>query len=508
MLFNSYEFIFLFLPLCLAGYALLGYLGRHRAALAWVVVCSLVYYAWWKPPELDHWTPRFLLIMVASVAVNYLLGTAILSRDPADHRAIRAVLLGLGILFNFGLLAYFKYTGFFLSSINSLFDASIAIPTVILPLAFSFHTFQQHAYLVDAWHGRAGRYSPLDYSLFVLFFPQLLAGPIVHHREMLPQLSSHRVGHVRARHVAVGLSMFVIGLFKKVMVADRVGALVAPVFGAAAAGRSLTFGDAWLGALAFTFQLYFDFSAYSDMAIGVARMLGLRLPMNFNSPYQAASVIDFWRRWHMTLSRWLRDYVYIPMGGNRRGATRRWINLMATMLIGGLWHGAGWTFVFWGGLHGFYLGVNHAWRRLRRRGGPPGEMPPAPSRLGQCAGVLVTFFAVTVAWVFFRAPDFASAWRMLGAMFGRHGFTLQSRFGDRDEAILLSVLLLAVWRLPNTQQMLDRFRPALGYRRGSTKRGELIQWRPNLWWAAGLSIVAVVAITHLSYVREFIYYQF
>jgi alginate O-acetyltransferase complex protein AlgI len=501
MLFNSFEFIFCFLPICLIGYALLGRLGNHRAALAWLVVCSIYYYAWWKPPELDHWTPRFVLIMVLSVAVNFLLGTALID---SQRRALRILLLSIGVLFNFGLLAYFKYTGFFLKTSNALLATGFAVPTIILPLAFSFHTFQQHAYLVDAYRGRAGRYSPLDYSLFVLFFPQLLAGPITHHHEMLPQFASHRVGHLRARHLAIGASMFVIGLFKKVMIADRVAAFVAPVFDAAHAGRTLSFGDAWLGALAFTFQLYFDFSAYSDMAIGVARMFGIRLPLNFNSPYQAASIIDFWRRWHITLSRWLRDYIYIPLGGNRKGERRRWTNLMITMLVGGLWHGAGWTFVFWGGLHGIYLCINHAWRNLR---GAKINEPPAPKPI-HFASVLLTFLAVTFAWVFFRAADFPSAWRIVRSMCGARGFQFASQFGDRDEAMLLAGLCVFVWIFPNTQQIMDRFRPALNYRRGSIKRGEKIQWRPNAWWAAALALAGVLALTHLSYVREFIYYQF
>jgi alginate O-acetyltransferase complex protein AlgI len=533
MLFNSFEFIFLFLPVCLAGYALLGRWCHHRAAIAWLVVCSAYYYARWTAPELDDWTPRFLLIMLASVGVNFVLGRALIdvqsnphagfgaSSDNRDRprvldyarpstKGFRIALLAAGVLFNFGLLVYFKYTGFFIRSTNSLFSAAIPIPSIILPLAFSFHTFQQHAYLVDAYKGRAGRYSLLDYSLFVLFFPQLLAGPIVHHHEMLPQFASHRVGHLRARHLAVGGSMFVIGLFKKVMLADRVAPFVAPVFNAAFAGRPLSFGDAWLGALAFTFQLYFDFSAYSDMAIGVARMLGIRLPMNFNSPYKSASMIDFWRRWHMTLSRWLRDYIYIPLGGSRKGEARRWINLMITMLLGGLWHGAGWTFVFWGGLHGAYLGINHFWRRITkiRDTTPQNSALTTQHFVTHAASILLTFLAVTFAWVFFQARDFRSAWRIIGSMCGSHGFALKSQFGDRDEAMLLGLLLAIAWFLPNTQQIMHRFRPALGYFRTRVNPAGVLQWRPNLWWAATLAFGGVLALTHLSVVREFIYYQF
>jgi D-alanyl-lipoteichoic acid acyltransferase DltB (MBOAT superfamily) len=266
-------------------------------------------------------------------------------------------------------------------------------------------------------------------------------------------------------------------------------------------------GDAWLGALAFTFQLYFDFSGYSDMAIGVARMFGIRLPLNFDSPYKAAGVIDFWRRWHMTLSRWLRDYVYIPLGGNRRGEARRWANLMITMLLGGLWHGAGWTFVFWGGLHGAYLGVNHAWRRLR----PAAALETVPPAARRAASVGLTFLAVTVAWVFFRAPDFIAARRLLAAMFGARGFHLTSQFGDRDEAMLLAALFVIVWTLPNTQQIMERFRPGLGVcpRRPAGATSPLtVRWRPDPWWAAATALAGFWALSNLSYVREFIYYQF
>lgn len=495
MLFNSFEFIFFFLPVCLAGYALLGRFWRHRAAIAWLVACSMLYYAWWKPPQLTQWTPRFLLIILLSVGVNFALGRTLI--DLPARMPARRVILCSAILFNFGLLVYFKYAGFLLGT-------SSAALGIILPLAFSFHTFQQHAYIMDAYHGRAGRYSLLDYSLFVLFFPQLLAGPIVHHHEMLPQFASHRIGRLHARNLAVGLSMFIIGLLKKVIIADRVAPFVAPAFNAAFEGRALSFGDAWLGALAFTFQLYFDFSAYTDMAIGVARMLNIRLPLNFNSPYKSASIIDFWRRWHMTLSRWLRDYIYIPLGGNRRGEARRWVNLMITMLLGGLWHGAGWTFVFWGGIHGFYLCINHLWRRIT--GGQSETARPRVFAHG--ASVVLTFLAVVFAWVFFRAGSFDAAWRIIGSMVGRQGFVVKSQFGDQGEAILLAALLAIAWFLPNTQEIMNRFRPALGYRRRRPSPAGVFQWRPNLTWAFILGIAGTLAIAHLSVIREFIYYQF
>ncbi len=286
---------------------------------------------------------------------NFLVGNRLVRiRRKGYKHSVRGALV-VGIAFNLGTLGYFKYFNFFVETANVVFNAGFNFDEIILPLAISFFTFQQITFLVDAYRGKACDYNFLHYALFVTFFPQLIAGPIVHHAEMMPQFLKRKTGGLSNASIAVGGSIFLLGLFKKVVLADNVAAYATPVFAAASAGQELTLIESWGGVLAYTFQLYFDFSGYSDMAIGLARMFGIVLPLNFNSPYKAASIIDFWRRWHMTLSRFLRDYVYFPLGGSLRGRMKRHINLMITMLLGGLWHGAGWTFVVWGGLHGIYL---------------------------------------------------------------------------------------------------------------------------------------------------------
>ena len=288
--------------------------------------------------------------------------------------------------------------------------------------AFRFSRLPQIAFLVDAHRGLAREYSFTHYTLFVTYFPHLIAGPILHHREMMPQFDRRSTYTLDWDNVAVGLTMFIIGLFKKTVIADDMAAFASPAFDAAAGGTQLTLLEAWGAALAYTFQIYFDFSGYTDMALGASRMFGIVLPLNFRSPYKAANIIDFWRRWHITLSRFLRDYVYIPLGGNRKSVPRRYENLLLTMLIGGLWHGAGWTFVFWGALHGIYLVINHGWRSLRRRfdtAAPPGA---------RALATLTTFVAVVVAWVFFRASDFTSAVSIIAGMAGQNGVVLPAQW--------------------------------------------------------------------------------
>ncbi|RMH23826.1 MAG: MBOAT family protein, partial [Planctomycetota bacterium] len=308
MLFNSYIFIFAFLPATLILYVIASRV-HVRAAIATLVVASLFYYGWWAP--------RYVFLILFSILFNYALGFLLASEDR-PRRAKKRV-LALGVAVNLGLLAYFKYAMFIADNLSALLDTPINIGTIVLPLAISFFTFQQIAYLVDAFRGLTREYSFVDYCLFVTFFPQLIAGPIVHHGEMLPQFADRRTARPSADNLTIGLSIFAAGLFKKVVIADGVSVTANKVFDAAAAGGSVTFVDAWAGALAYTMQLYFDFSGYSDMAIGLGRMFGIRLPVNFDSPYKARSIVDFWRRWHITLSRFLRDYLYIPLGGNRRG---------------------------------------------------------------------------------------------------------------------------------------------------------------------------------------------
>ena len=494
MLFNSFEFIFFFLPVTLLVFWLLTRHHRSQMAIAWLVGASLFFYAWWNP--------IYLGLLVASILFNFSFGAAI----SRAHRARRRALLVFGIAANLAVLGYYKYANFFLDNLNAVAGSDWDIGKILLPLGVSFITFQKIAYLVDAYQGKAREYDFLHFCLFVTFFPQLIAGPIVHHRDVMPQFADRARLRVSHENIALGLSIFIIGLFKKVAIADNLALFANPVF-SAAPGTTLSFQEAWLGALAYTFQLYFDFSGYSDMAIGLARLFGVKLPLNFHSPYQATSIIDFWRRWHMTLSRFLRDYLYIPLGGSRHGPARRYLNLFVTMLLGGLWHGAAWTFVIWGGLHGVYLLINHAWRGLCARLGLTHHMTSRPALLASGA---LTFFAVVVGWVFFRADSAAAAQSILFSMLGGHGLGSASQAfanglmnGSRALAWVAGAALL-VWLLPNTQQLFARFAPALDSVSGTTK----LHWRPTMLWLVFIVLLALVAIYRLNNVSQFLYFQF
>ena len=356
MLFNSPVFLFAFLPLTILGYFLVARIDRvgHRLALGWVAIASLVFYG--------YWDARYVALLIGSILFNYSCGMSLARRAAAGKPS--KTLLGFAVGGDLVLLGIFKYTDFFIGSLNALSGTHIPLLQIVLPLGISFFTFTQIAFLVDAHRGIAREYDFIGYALFVTYFPHLIAGPVLHHKEMMPQFYDASNVVARRENFEVGLTIFFIGLFKKVLLADSIAEYANPLF---ASPSPPTLFDAWTGALAYTFQLYFDFSGYSDMAIGLSRLFGVRLPLNFASPYQAASVIDFWRRWHMTLSRFLRDYLYFALGGNRRGTLRRYLNLFVTMLLGGLWHGAGWTFVIWGGLHGIYLMINHGWQAFRTR---------------------------------------------------------------------------------------------------------------------------------------------
>jgi D-alanyl-lipoteichoic acid acyltransferase DltB (MBOAT superfamily) len=518
MLFNSYAFIFCFLPVTLLVFF---HFGPERAALAagWLAAASVVFYGWWNP--------AYVALLAVSILFNYRMGIAIVRADPTSAPRRRKALLALAVTGNLALLGYFKYANFFLANLNAVLGTSASLGGIVLPLGISFFTFTQIAYLADAYQGKAREYSFIHYGLFVTYFPHLIAGPILHHREMMPQFAQAQTYRVDYGNLAAGLTIFVMGLFKKVIIADGVARYVGPVFDAPQAGIALTFLEAWCGALAYTFQLYFDFSGYSDMAVGLSLMFGIRLPVNFHSPYKAVNIIDFWRRWHMTLSRFLRDYLYVPLGGNRKGPARRYLNLMATMLLGGLWHGAGWTFVLWGGLHGVYLAINHAWHALRRG---LGHDLGLSSRSGRAAGCAVTFVAVVAAWVVFRSESLDTAGAILRAMAGWNGFVLPDvwlvrwgRFGEwlAREGVgfgatpalagtgvvhWIWILLAVVWLAPNTQQIMAASRPALGIPEDSaTSRW---QWRPAAVSAAIVAAMALAAIVNLNRHSEFLYFQF
>lgn len=417
MLFNSYVFIFAFLPVV---FFVFFRIGKHSHALAslWLSAASLFFYGWWDV--------RFLGLLLGSIVFNYGAGYLIGHRVARPSLLQPKILLIWAIAVNLALLGYFKYANFFADNINHLVGTSLSIGEVFLPLGISFFTFTQIAFLVDTYQGRVKEFNFIHYTLFVTYFPHLIAGPVLHHKEMMPQFAKRNVCHLNWDNIAVGLTIFVLGLAKKVLIADSLADFSSPIFNAVAVGGQPMLFEAWIGALGYTLQLYFDFSAYSDMAIGLSLMFNVRLPMNFNSPYKASSIIEFWQCWHMTLSRFLRDYLYIPMGGNRNGQAQRYFNLMVTMLLGGLWHGASWTFVIWGGLHGFFLVMNHAWREFKSfLGWGDG------GRLIKIGSAALTFVVVVVGWVFFRADCFSSAITMLYGMVGMNGVSLPISLKDK-----------------------------------------------------------------------------
>jgi D-alanyl-lipoteichoic acid acyltransferase DltB (MBOAT superfamily) len=503
MLFSSYTFLFQFLPATLLAFAAAR---RHspRAGIMVLLGASLFFYGAWRPV--------YLLLLLASIAVNFCLGLRM--DDPLRRRATGT----LGVALNLAVLCYFKYTGFIFDSLNNLTGVSLPFVNIVLPLGISFFTFQQIAYLVDVMRGARVERDIVSYTLFVSFFPHLIAGPLVHHAEMIPQFKRGRTGRSSVL-AARGLAIFAAGLFKKVVIADNLAQFVSPVFAHLDAGGGVTTPWAWLATLAYTLQIYFDFSGYSDMAIGLALLFGIRLPVNFRSPYQAASIIDFWRRWHITLSRFLRDYLYIPLGGNRLGEQRRYLNLLVTMLLGGLWHGAGWNFLAWGGLHGIYLSINHLWHSRR------GDAARAPVA-GMLAASLkmlswaITFFAVVIAWVFFRAKTMAGAWQMLGSLFGLAAdssaylspgilrvMDLPILVGEQRLLLIggcLVVLTLVIaLGLPNVPQLF-RYRE---YRR-APERGAFVSWRPNGAWAAFAALAFAISLFGMWQRLEFLYFQF
>src|SRR5450432_1293818 len=478
MLFNSYSFIFVFLPVALAGYFVLGRFG-NLAPVIWLTLASLVFYS------LSNW--QFVLLLLGSIAFNYGIGWLLISKRQLPVPRFAALVVGVaGDLL---MLGTFKYAGFLAANLDAAFATHFVVH-ILLPVGISFYTFTQIAFLVDAFRGNVARYALPHYALFVTYFPHLIAGPILHHKDMIPQFEREQTKRPDPHLILCGLIIFAIGLFKKTCLADGIQPLVAPAFGA----NYPSFDQAWIGALAYTFQLYFDFSGYSDMAIGISLMFGIFLPLNFNSPYKATSIIDFWRRWHMTLSQFLRDYLYIPLGGNRHGPMLRYINLAITMLLGGLWHGAAWTFVVWGALHGAYLCINHAWNNY----GP--KVAPRFARAADVAAFILTFVSVVVAWVFFRADSLSSAWWIVSRMteptnlvFGREEIT---------HGLFIVAYAAIAWLAPNTQAI-------MGYdHQNRIVGGSLGAWlnRPAFIYASAAALA--FGILGIQQHSEFIYFRF
>ncbi len=497
MLFNSYQFMFAFLPAALAMFFLLGRFAGRDAAIGFLTLASIFFYAWW------NWI--YILLILAEVAFSFLIGRQ-LERTDIDNRQ-RRLILTAAIAVILLVLGYFKYVNFFLGIVNDLTGTELSLGLIILPLGISFHTFQQIAYLVDAYRREAKHYSFLDFCLFVTFFPQLVAGPIVHHYEAIPQIRRSGFLRPRAINLLVGVSFFGLGLFKKTVIADTLAQIANPAFNAAHGGADLTLVEAWLGALAYSLQLYFDFSGYSDMAIGLARMFNIRFPANFFSPYKAVNIADFWRRWHMTLSRFLRDYLYIPLGGNRQGPARQMLNLFLTMLLGGLWHGAGWTFIIWGALHGIFLAVQRLWSGF------------AKSRhitLPRPVGWFITMLCVMAAWVYFRAADISAAHSILASLAGLNGFGLKTpnlpNLPLDGWPVILGAGLVATLA-PNSIEIFRRYAPTLKVltlaKRHLRSWEKRLEWRPLPAWALPAGLIAMAgAVAILGWQSEFLYFQF
>jgi D-alanyl-lipoteichoic acid acyltransferase DltB (MBOAT superfamily) len=502
MLFNSYVFICLFLPTVVAVFFLAGRYSAVAASL-WLGAASLLFYGMWA------WSNLWLL--AGSILFNYFCGRLLGALAAAGSTSRARLVLWGGVAANLLCLGYFKYSNFFAATVADLLVAPIPWASVVLPLGISFFTFTQIAFLVDVAGGHARETRFDHYLLFVSYFPHLIAGPILHHAEIMPQFGRPSTYRPRAEAFAVGTTVFVIGLFKKVVLADSMGPYADALF-AAALSRAPTLFEAWAGVLCYHFQIYFDFSAYMDMAIGISLLLNIKLPINFDSPYKARSIIDFWRRWHMTLSRFLREYLYIPLGGNRKGASARYVNLMVTMLLGGLWHGAGWTFVVWGGLHGLFLVVNHVWRHLSA---PIRHRFSSVRNIGAFLSWTLTFVAVVIAWVFFRAPDLRIAAVILKGMAGLSGtippygtHLLQ----DPDQKWwLLLVFVIAVF-MPNVRELMRRHELTLPSERerkeGCTSAPTRIAWQPHALLACVLLGCFVVALMMMTKVSPFLYFQF
>ena len=452
MLFNSYEFIFAFLPITFLIYFYLNHKNKIQESKLFLVLSSLFFYAWWNP--------IYLPLILISMFFNYKIGNLLLNSKNSSNKKI----LTFGISTNLLLLGYFKYSDFFIENINFTLGSNFELLHLALPLAISFFTFQQIAYLVDSYRKETHEYDFLNYAVFVTFFPQLIAGPIVHHKEMMPQFATNTAKKINTHNIAMGIFIFSIGLFKKVIIADTFATWATAGFDVA---QTLNLLEAWTTSLSYSFQLYFDFSGYTDMAIGVALLFNIKLPINFNSPYKATDIQDFWRRWHITLSRFLKDYIYIPLGGNRKGSFRTYSNLLGTFVLGGLWHGAGWTFIFWGFLHGMALVIHRLWSSLGLK-------------LWSWIAWIITFNFINVSWVFFRAKEWDDAIKVLSAMFSLDNIVLHSALeskltalnlnqieygkmftnigGDNSTAIWIVAVLISLLLFKNSIEQLEGFK--------------------------------------------------
>jgi len=462
MLFNSYEFIFFFLPFVFFIYFFLTEKKLIYSSKIFLLISSLFFYSWWNI--------AYLPLLIGSIVFNYAIGLKLSKNEGHKNK----YLLIFGILANVCLLGYFKYTDFLIENINVFVDNDLPLLYLTLPLALSFFTFQQIAYLVDSYRCETREYSFINYAVFVSFFPQLIAGPIVHHKEMMPQFSEENNKRINYNNVAVGTFIFAIGLFKKVVIADTFSVWVINGFDIA---DSLSFFEAWAATLSYTFQIYFDFSGYTDMAIGIALLFNIRLPINFNSPYKALNIQDFWRRWHITLSGFLRDYIYIPLGGSRKIKLLTYTNLMLTFLIGGIWHGASWMFILWGAAHGGALIIHRVWR-------------DAGFKMHKIIAWLLTFIFINVTWILFRAKEWDDVVKVLKGILGLNGFGAWSDslfYGKKIVVFMILAFILIIMK--NSQEIAKNF-------------------KPNLLYGLAYSVILIYSVFQVNKISEFLYFQF
>jgi alginate O-acetyltransferase complex protein AlgI len=542
MLFNSPEFLLGLLPISLCGFFSLGQLGFHQAAILWLTIVSLFFYGWWNV--------AYVPLLLCSILFNFFIGEKL--RVGGSRYWLTA-----GVSGNVILLGYYKYSGFLTEVISDAAGLNWAVPHVILPLAISFFTFQQIAYLVDCRAGLVKKSSLLNYAAFITFFPHLIAGPITHHKEIIPQFQSMRIFKPQPLAIVLGATIFLVGLFKKVAIADSIAQFANPVFDAAANNQALTAIDAWIGAFAYTLQLYFDFSGYSDMAIGAGLLFGIRLPQNFSSPLKAANIVEFWQRWHMTLTRFITSYIFNPivLSWSRWRALRKLplvqpgrttpgafvslllVPVILSMSISGIWHGAGYQFVLWGVLHGIYIVTYHFWRELKMRIWPGGY---ANFRFGRPLGIALTLTCVALSMVLFRSVSATAAMHMFSCMFGANGIVVPQGVADlpvigalvhaldlkvgkqmflySSPLMLIGPLLVLVLVAPNIYELMEDYDTALMTKSAKAhvdiKRWRLslpdIRWRPSFGYSVFVGILAFVTLTKMvsNAPSEFIYFRF
>jgi len=461
MLFNSYSFILIFFPLTFLVYSILNRSKLTIASRVWLACASLFFYGWWNP--------AFLPLILISIAGNYATACSI-QRYVKRPKLNKKMILIIGLCFNLLLLGYFKYFNFFISNLNNVLPIKFSVAEIILPLGISFFTFTQIAYLVDVYRGIAKEYSLLNYTLFVTFFPHLIAGPIIHHKEMMPQFDSIKNKLLNRKNIFAGSFLFSVGLFKKLILADTFRIWANYGFNG---NVHLTMIEAWVVSLSYTFQLYFDFSGYTDMALGASLFFNIKLPANFNSPYRALDVQDFWRRWHMTLSRFFRDYVYIPLGGNRRSMPRSYFNILVTFIIGGIWHGAGWLFMLWGFLHGIANMISRWAKTLN-------------IKLNMFVAWFLTFNFINLTWVIFRSKDMGTAMNILSSMFDL------SKKGSSISSLAFLFILAG-------------FVITLGFKNSNEITQKVT---PSYRWAALIGLLFGLSMLFMTRRSEFLYFQF